>query len=68
MSFCSWPGPCLPCVLHSFKYDAALLKERLQAKRATGKVVGGYAQTRARLDHEIRLAQQEGRSEDEVQR
>lgn len=57
---CVWP-----C---SFKYDQALVKEMLQKKRAAGKIIGGYAQTRARLNHELNLAQQEGRSEDEIQR
>lgn len=52
----------------SFKYDQALVKEMLQKKRAAGKMSGGYAQTRARLNHELLLAQQEGRSEDEIQR
>jgi hypothetical protein len=40
----------------------------LQKKRAQGKVVGGFTQTRARLTHEIILAQQEGRPDDEIQR
>jgi hypothetical protein len=31
-------------------------------------MTGGYAQTRARLTHELILAQQEGRSEDDIQR
>lgn len=53
---------------HSFKYDQALVKEMLQKKRAAGKMVGGYAQTRARLTHELILAQQEGRSDDDIQR
>eukprot|EP00775_Hariotina_reticulata_P006279 gene6279-6518_t len=52
----------------TFKYNPELVKKLLEKKRAAGKMTGSAAQVRARLRHEINLARQEGKSEDDVQR
>lgn len=52
----------------SFKYDSSLVKTMLEKKRAAGKLTGNTAQLRAKLKHELNVAQQEGKPEEEVQR
>ncbi|KAF8064520.1 KIN4A [Scenedesmus sp. PABB004] len=52
----------------TFKYHPELVKQLLERKRAAGKVAGSAAQHRARLAHEINVARQDGRSEDEIAR
>lgn len=56
------------CQNPSFKYDPQLVKEMLQKKRQAGKMAGGHVQMRTRVEYELRLAQQEKRSEEEIQR
>eukprot|EP00878_Enallax_costatus_P014289 GHUV01014947.1.p1 GENE.GHUV01014947.1~~GHUV01014947.1.p1 ORF type:complete len:475 (+),score=186.52 GHUV01014947.1:340-1764(+) len=52
----------------TFKYDSSLVKKMLERKRAAGKLAGSVAQHRARLKHELNLARQEGKPEEELQR
>ena len=56
------------CILCRFKYDPALVKQMLEKKRAAGKLAGSIAQIRARLKHELNVARQDGKSEEEIQR
>lgn len=61
---------CACCVfVHcSFKYNPELVKQLLEKKRAAGKVAGSTAERRARLQHEVNLARQEGKPEEVVQK
>lgn len=52
----------------SFKYNAVLVKQLLDRKRAAGKGTGTVAERRARLTHELNIARQEGKPEDVVMR
>ncbi|WIA39359.1 hypothetical protein OEZ86_005468 [Tetradesmus obliquus] len=52
----------------NFKYNAVLVKQLLDRKRAAGKGTGTVAERRARLTHELNIARQEGKPEDVVMR
>lgn len=60
--------PCCWLQCCRFKYDSSLVKRMLEKKRAAGKLGGNAAQIRARLKHELNVARQDGKSEEEVQR
>lgn len=52
----------------TFKYDPELVRQLLERKRAAGKIAGSVAERKARLQHELNVARQEGALDEEVAR